>query len=113
MRAQFLFVSEFILTVGGNKGGRGSSGSLATVEVVSPDGNPLPNCMKNLNDFPKTIWGAVGTTFGKLQAKLKLHTEGSVSCDTQNIIQLSQRVGSVNHGTCLLKAKLDVHFFFI
>ena len=78
---------------------------------ANPDSNPVPNCMVNLNDFPKRIRSAVGTTFGKLQAKLILHTEGSVSCDTQNILHLSQRVGSVNHGTCLLKAKLDVDFF--
>ena len=58
--SKFLFVSDFILIVGG----KGSAGFLNTVEIVSPDGNPVPNCMKNLNDFPRTVWGAVGTTFG-------------------------------------------------
>ena len=52
---------------------------MATVEVVSPDGDPVPNCMKNLNDFPRKVWGAVGTTFGKLQAKLVLQTEEALA----------------------------------
>ena len=70
-----LFVSDFILVVGGWTGSRGGTpGGFATVEAVSadPDSNPVPNCMQNITDFPKTIYGAVGTTFGKLREKMIL-----------------------------------------
>ena len=69
---KFLFVSDFILVVGGQNSG--TPGGFATVEAVSanPDSNPVPNCMQNITDFPKTIYGAVGTTFGKLREKMIL-----------------------------------------
>ena len=37
------------------------------VRVVSPDpiSNPVPDCMKNLGNFPIDSYAAVGTTFGK------------------------------------------------
>ena len=74
-----VFVSDFILVVGGRTSG--NSDVFDTVEVVSanPNSNPVPTCMQNINNFPNTIYGAVGTTFGKLQAKLILHTEEALS----------------------------------
>ena len=52
---------------------------MAIVEVVSPDGNAVPNCMQNINDFPNIIYGAVGTIFGKFLAKLIIHKEEALS----------------------------------
>ena len=65
----FFSVLDFILIVGGQNLIRPYH--LDTVEVVSPDplSNEVPNCIKTLGDFPTTIWGAVGTTFGKLKGK--------------------------------------------
>ena len=58
-----LNIPEYTIFIGGKTGSR-----LDTVEVVSPDpiSNPVPDCLKVLNNFPKTIRDATGTTFGKL-----------------------------------------------
>ena len=63
----------YTLIIGGNDG----SNTLDTVEVVSLDSpsHCIPNCMEDLSNIPTPIKGAVGTTFGKLQAKLVLQTE--------------------------------------
>ena len=59
-------ITDFILVVGGFSGEK-----IDTVEVVSPDpiSCPIQEGMKNLGNFPNTIRGAVGTTFGKLKGK--------------------------------------------
>ena len=30
------------------------------IELVSPDGAPIPDCLTNLDSFPSAIWGAAG-----------------------------------------------------
>ena len=104
-RAQFLFVSDFILVVGGYNG----SNDLGTVEVVSLDGYAVPDCMKNLNDFPKTNWGAVGTTFGMFQ----LRREEALSVVITYCNQTKRLLVwfTTADGTSLLKANFDLHFF--
>ncbi len=48
------------MVVGGENGG----GYLSTVEVVSldPEFHPVPDCIKNRNDFPYPIYGASGAS---------------------------------------------------
>ena len=56
-----LVLPDYTLIIGGYDG----SSRLDTVEVVSQDtSTPVLDCMKNLGNFPTTIIGAVGTTFG-------------------------------------------------
>ena len=47
----------------------GGSPATSEVEVVSPDpvSNPVPECLKSLSNLPTWIYGAVGTTFGRLK----------------------------------------------
>ena len=61
---QFFSIPEYTIVIGGYTG----SGNTDTVEVVSPDpiSNPVPDCLKALNNFPNTIFSATGTIFGKL-----------------------------------------------
>ena len=55
-----LVLPDYTLIIGGSGGG-----ILNTVEVVGQDTtSPVPDCMKNLGNFPTRIIGAVGTTFG-------------------------------------------------
>ena len=69
-----IFVSDFTLVVGGWRSGD----ALNTIEVLSPNplSNEVPNCIKTLGNFPTTINGAVGTTFGKLKGKWILYDMG-------------------------------------
>ena len=86
----YILVSDFFLVVGGHVlGGQPFVKPLASVEAVSADSNPLPNYMKNLNDFPKTIYSAVGTTFGKLLAKLVLQTEDALAVLIVGLVQFT------------------------
>ena len=68
------------------------------MEVVSPDpiSNPVPDCLKVLKNFPKTIRDATGTTFGKLTATEKNKTGQVVSrlrgC-AHNLTDLNSELG--------------------
>ena len=56
-----LLLPDYTLIIGGWDG----SNYFDTVEVVRQDSTyPVPTCLKTLGNFPTTIRGAVGTTFG-------------------------------------------------
>ena len=64
-------ITDFILVIGGVQSDDYGTVRIDTVEVASPDpiSRPVRDCWQNLGNFPQRIYGAVGTTFGKLKGK--------------------------------------------
>ena len=69
--SKFLFVSDFILIVGG----KGSAGFLNTVEIVSPDGNPVPKTYSLLSKEKKPADEVPATEFEKIDLNEKEETK--------------------------------------
>ena len=58
---------EFILVLGGQVGEYGDSEYISnSAALISPDpaGAPVPDCIRNLTDFPLQIYGGAGASIG-------------------------------------------------
>ena len=66
---------EFILVIGGQVGEYGDSSYISdAATLISPDpaGAPVPECIRNLTDFPLRLYGGAGAAIGTMEGFKRL-----------------------------------------